>query len=81
MRLVYAGSYQQYQDWCRENDAREGLDSRYVMSIEDTMGYPRDTEVVYYGTYHERPDWTTIGPMLEARFRSPAPPSEGADDV
>ena len=75
-KLIYAGSHQQFVAWCRENNVEprsDGLNVVYVGSVEHIYGFdPKDVEVVYYGTYYDRPDWTTVGPLLHALYGASA---------
>lgn len=57
-KLVIAGNYRQFKEWCRENQTHP-MD-RYVRHIGapyHLRGYTLDeAEVIWYGTYYDRPD-------------------------
>jgi hypothetical protein len=53
MKIVIAGSYQQYKSWLRENDLIP-RDARYVSFPEQLRGL-KDVEVVRTGTWWMNP--------------------------
>lgn len=71
VKLVVAGNYHQYVNWCEENKVKPiGIEARYISSWEDMRGF-RDAEIIYYGTYYERKDIHRI--KEEARWLNPSP--------
>ena len=56
MKLIIAGTKQQFRNWCDENkiDYRS-KEVRFVHCREQLLGY-RDAQVILYGTYYDLPD-------------------------
>lgn len=66
--FVCAGNINEFRAYCDDHDIKRG-GARYIHSREDIIGVdPRKIKVVFYGTYHERPDYKEITGILDRYY-------------
>jgi hypothetical protein len=55
LKLVVAGTYEEFLDWCRDNNTSPGRETRYVSKYEDFVGWDKPAELVLTANYDDNP--------------------------
>lgn len=59
MKLIVAGSFEQFTDYCRENSMKPQKDAIYVHHYDQFLDRNGGTELILYGDYYKNPVWAS----------------------